>query len=176
MISSKNLTNVYYNNIIRYAVCQKNVAVKSRGDLVKVGRCRVAGLFSRRNDGRNKTLNRSVREAGAKSTRTVVCDPAEQGVGTNQGVVGRPDPVRGRFHRRRNGSVPVAPPVTTASPMPIRFRVWELNRRPKTGFELVAAQRQVSGFTANPSPSSGSGKSGEKFVSLVGLAGSGCMR
>ena len=34
----------------------------------------------------------------------------------------------------------------------------------------------LSGFTANPSPSSGAGKSGEKIVSLVGLAGSGCVR
>jgi hypothetical protein len=34
----------------------------------------------------------------------------------------------------------------------------------------------VSVFTANPSPSSGVWKSGEKIVSLVGLAGSGCAR
>lgn len=32
----------------------------------------------------------------------------------------------------------------------IRFPFWEPNRRPKTGFEVVAARRQVSGFTANP--------------------------
>lgn len=61
-------------------------------------------------------------------------------------------------------------------PGPIRFPVWEPNRRPKTGFEVVAVQRQVSGFTANPLPSSGAGKSGEKFVSLVGLLGSDCVR
>jgi len=53
---------------------------------------------------------------------------------------------------------------------------WEPNRRPKTGFEVVAVERQVSGFTANPSPSSGVGKSGEKIVSLVGLSGNGCAR
>ncbi len=58
----------------------------------------------------------------------------------------------------------------------IRFPFWEPNRRPKTGFEVVAARRQVSGFTANPSPSSGAGKSGEKIISLVGLSGSGCAR
>ena len=58
----------------------------------------------------------------------------------------------------------------------IRFPFWEPNRRPKTGFEVVAARRQVSGFTANPSPSSGIGKSGKKFVSLVVLAGNGCAR
>ena len=58
----------------------------------------------------------------------------------------------------------------------IRFPFWELNRRPKTGFEVVAEKPQVSGFTANPSPSSGAGKSGEKIVSLVGLLGSGCVR
>jgi len=58
----------------------------------------------------------------------------------------------------------------------IRFPFWELNRRPKTGFEVVAEKREVSGFTANPSPSSGAGKSGEKIVSLVGLSGSGCAR
>ena len=33
----------------------------------------------------------------------------------------------------------------------------EPNRRPKAGFEVVPVQRQVSGFTANPSPSSGAG-------------------
>ncbi len=55
----------------------------------------------------------------------------------------------------------------------IRFPFWEPNRRPKTGFEVVAARRQVSGFTANPSSSSGAGKSGEKIVSLVGLSGNG---
>jgi hypothetical protein len=60
--------------------------------------------------------------------------------------------------------------------MSIRFPFWEPNRRPKTGFEVVASRRQVSGFTANPSPSSGAGKSGEKIVSLVGLSGSGCVR
>ena len=59
---------------------------------------------------------------------------------------------------------------------PIRFPFWEPNRRPKTGFEVVAEKRQVSGFIANPSPSSGAGKSGEKIVSLVGLVGSGCVR
>ncbi len=59
---------------------------------------------------------------------------------------------------------------------PIRFPFWEPNRRPKTGFEVVAEKRQVSGFIANPSPSSGAGKSGEKFVSLVGLSGSGYAR
>ena len=59
---------------------------------------------------------------------------------------------------------------------PIRFPFWEPNRRPKTGFEVVAEKRQVSGFTANPSPSSGAGKSGEKIVSLVGLLGSGCVK
>lgn len=58
----------------------------------------------------------------------------------------------------------------------IRFLFWEPNRRPKTGFEVVAAQRQVSGFTANSSPSSGAWKSVEKIVSLVGLSGSGCVR
>ena len=36
----------------------------------------------------------------------------------------------------------------------------------QTGFEVVAARRQVSGFTANPSPSSGAGKSGEKIASF----------
>jgi|GEM_PF-5792088 len=51
-------------------------------------------------------------------------------------------------------------------PGPIRFPFWEPNRRPKTGFEVVAAQRQVSGFTANPSPSSGAEKSGEKIASF----------
>jgi hypothetical protein len=40
---------------------------------------------------------------------------------------------------------------------PIRFPFWEPNRRPKTGFEVVAVLRQVSGFTANPSPSSDAG-------------------
>jgi len=40
----------------------------------------------------------------------------------------------------------------------IRFPILEPNRRPKTGCEVVAAQGQVSGFTANPSPSSGAGK------------------
>jgi hypothetical protein len=39
----------------------------------------------------------------------------------------------------------------------IRFPFWEPNRRPKTGFEVVAVLRQVSGFTANPSPSSDAG-------------------
>jgi len=58
----------------------------------------------------------------------------------------------------------------------IRFQFWEPNRRPKTGFEVVAEKRQVSGFIANPLPSSGAGKSGEKIVSLVGLVGSGCVR
>ena len=58
----------------------------------------------------------------------------------------------------------------------IRFPFWELNRRPKTGFEVVAEKREVAGFTANPSPSSGAGKSGEKIVSLVGFVGSGCVR
>ena len=58
----------------------------------------------------------------------------------------------------------------------IRFPFWEPNRRPKTGFEVVAVQRQVSGFTANPSPSSGAGKSGENIVSLVRLSGSCCAR
>ena len=58
----------------------------------------------------------------------------------------------------------------------IRFPFWEPNRRPKIGFEVVAGLCQVPGFTANPSPSSGAGKSGEKIVSLVGLAGSGCVR
>jgi hypothetical protein len=42
----------------------------------------------------------------------------------------------------------------------------ELNRRPKIGFEFVAVKRQVSGFTANPLPSSGAGKSGEKNASF----------
>jgi len=48
---------------------------------------------------------------------------------------------------------------TTEGVMPgsIRFPIWEPNRRPKTGFEVVAARRQVSVFTANPSPSSGAG-------------------
>lgn len=58
-------------------------------------------------------------------------------------------------------------------PGPIQFPYWEPNRRPKTGFEVVAVQRQVSGFAANPLPSSGAGESGEKIVSLVGLSGSG---
>jgi hypothetical protein len=58
--------------------------------------------------------------------------------------------------------------------MPPMF--WEPNRRPKIGFEVVAVEHQVSGFTANPSPSSGAGKSGEKIVSLVGLAGSACVK
>ena len=58
----------------------------------------------------------------------------------------------------------------------ILFPFWEPNRRPKTGFEVVAARRQVSGFTAKPSPSSGAGKSGEKIVSLVGSAGSACAK
>ena len=58
----------------------------------------------------------------------------------------------------------------------VRFPFWELNRRPKAGFEVVAEKHQVSGFTANPSPSSGAGKSGEKIVSLVGLSGNGCAR
>ena len=58
----------------------------------------------------------------------------------------------------------------------IRFPFWEPNRRPKIGCEVVTAQRQVSGFTANPSPSSGAGKSGEKIVSLVGLVGNACAR
>jgi len=61
-------------------------------------------------------------------------------------------------------------------PGPIRFLFWEPNRHPKTGFEVVAEKREVSGFTANPSPSSGAGKSGEKIVSLVELSGSGCGR
>ena len=58
----------------------------------------------------------------------------------------------------------------------IRFPFWEPNRRPKAGFEVVAARRQVSGFTENPSPSSGAGKSGEKIIPLVGLSGNGCAR
>ena len=87
---------------------------------------------------RNKTLHKSVREAGAKSTRTVVRYLAEQGVGKKSGELpketvrsadklslaakgtkqgGRPSPVRGRFHRRRNGSMAAASPVITASLM-----------------------------------------------------------
>ena len=58
----------------------------------------------------------------------------------------------------------------------ILFPFWEPNRRPKTGFEVVAVRCQVSGFTANPSPSSGAGKSVEKIVSLVGSAGSACVK
>jgi hypothetical protein len=58
----------------------------------------------------------------------------------------------------------------------IRFPFWEPNRRPKTGFEVVAEKRRASGFTANPSPSSGAGKSGENIVSLVRLSGSCCAR
>jgi hypothetical protein len=58
----------------------------------------------------------------------------------------------------------------------IRFPFWELNRRPKTGFEVVDEKPQVSVFTATRHPSSGAGKSGKKIVSLVGLAGNGCVR
>ena len=48
--------------------------------------------------------------------------------------------------------------------------VWEPIRRPITGYKVIVVQGQVSGFTANPSSSSGTGKSGEKIVSLVELA------
>ena len=50
------------------------------------------------------------------------------------------------------------------------FRAWELNRSPITGCKVIAVQGQVSGFTANPSSSSGTGKLGEKIVSPVELA------
>ncbi len=40
-----------------------------------------------------------------------------------------------------------------------------------TGRWVVSAHRKVSGFSANPSPSSGNWKSEENLVSLVGLAG-----
>ena len=48
--------------------------------------------------------------------------------------------------------------------------VLEPNGSPITGCKVIAIQGQVSGFTANPSSSSGTGKSGEKIVSLVELA------
>jgi len=72
------------------------------------------------------------------------------------------------FYKKTTGSIKCL--VSTIDDRP------QLNRRPKTGFEVVAVRRQVSGFTANPSLSSGAGKSGEKIVSLVGLEGSGGVR
>jgi|GEM_PF-6796696 len=39
---------------------------------------------------------------------------------------------------------------TRARNGPIRFPVWEPNRRSKTGPKVVAARRQVSGFAAKP--------------------------
>lgn len=59
-------------------------------------------------------------------------------------------------------TIPHADPILAGQVWPIRFPFWEPNRRPRTGFEVVAIERQVSGFTAKQSPSFGAGQSGEK--------------
>lgn len=59
-------------------------------------------------------------------------------------------------------TIPHADPILAGQVWPIRFPFWEPNRRPRTGFEVVAIERQVSGFTAKQSPSFGAGQSGGK--------------
>lgn len=44
----------------------------------------------------------------------------------------------------------------------IRFPFWELNRRPKTGFEVVDEKPQVSVFTATRHPRPVQGNQGRK--------------
>jgi hypothetical protein len=67
-----------------------------------------------------------------------------------EGLRGRPDILRINRH------------LATANPERVR--------------DMAKIGVQVSGFTTNPSPSSGAGKSGEKSVFLVGLAGNTCAR
>jgi hypothetical protein len=131
--------------------CQRNqdhiisCPTLTRLDVKKDGATRSSGHFDKKQD---------AVDAGARSARTKA--PSFY-------IHGKDGRSRTRTATERSVS---AEGVMSGS---IRFPFWELNRRPKTGFEVVAEKPQVIRFTANPSPSSGAGNPGE-IVSLVGLA------